>query len=87
MQMTAAPFAIPKGTKAKQGDASLAIVVGFKQPIRETSERTVENVDLQVTAYDADGRSYGNVRSRADVTIRAGATGTARVRSVRADRS
>lgn len=74
MQITAAPFAI-----AEKGmpPSTVAIVVGFKQPIRESLERTVENVDLQITAYDSDGRSYGTSRSRADVAIRAGATGSA----------
>lgn len=72
MQVTAAPFAIPK----KNG-AALLIAAGFKQPIREADERTVENVDLQVSAFDADGKTYGNVRSRADVTIRAGSSGSA----------
>ena len=74
MQITAAPFA--QWIKGKPQSA-VAIVVGFKQPIRESPERTVENVDLQITAYDVDGRTYGNSRSRADVAIRAGATGTA----------
>ena len=80
MQITAAPFAI-----AEKGmpPTTVAIVVGFKQPIRESLERTVENVDLQISAYDADGRSYGTSRSRADVAIRAGATGSAEYRGVR----
>ncbi len=77
MQVTVAPFAIPKGTKDAKGDASLAIAVGLKQPIRETSERMVENVDLQISAFDADGKAYGNARSKANVVIRAGATGDA----------
>lgn len=72
MQVTAAPFAV-----AGQPDASVVIAVGFSQPIRQAGERFVENVDLQISAFDADGRSFGNSRSRADVTIRAGATGPA----------
>ena len=72
MQITAAPFAIAEKDRPP---STVAIVVGLKQAIRESAERNVENVDLQITAYDADGRSYGATRSRADVAIRAGATG------------
>jgi len=57
--------------------SSVLIAVAFKQPIRQSDERAVENVDLQVSAFDADGRSYGNVHQRADVTIRPGASGEA----------
>ncbi len=72
MQITAAPFAI-----AGKPEVAVAIVVGFKQAIRPADERTVEAVDLQISAFNADGRSFGNSRSRADVTIRAGASGPA----------
>lgn len=72
MQVTAAPFAV-----AGKPDAAVAIAVGFRQPIRQAGERFVESVDLQISAFDADGRSFGNSRSRADVTIRAGASGPA----------
>jgi hypothetical protein len=71
MQVTVAPFAVPKK------DPALAITLGFKQAIRQSNERTIENVDLQVSAFDVDGKSYGNSRSRADVVIRAGASGSA----------
>jgi len=72
MQITAAPFAIPG-----KPESAVALVVGIRQPIRQSSERFIENVDLQITAYNADGRSFGNSRSRADVTIRAGSSGAA----------
>jgi VWFA-related protein len=72
MQVTAAPFGV-----AGQADASVAIVVGFRQPIRQSPERVIENVDLQVTAFNADGRSFGTIRQRADVTVRSGAEGHA----------
>ncbi|HEX5070693.1 MAG TPA: VWA domain-containing protein [Vicinamibacterales bacterium] len=79
---------IPDGTKAKPKKkkkeekvapppASVLIAVAFKQPIRQSDERAVENVDLQISAFDTDGRSYGNVHQRADVTIRPGASGEA----------
>ena len=74
MQVTAAPFRL---VGKDLPPATVAVVVGFKQPIRESTERAIESVDLQITAYDVDGRSYGNSRSRADVTIRAGASGFA----------
>ena len=72
MQLTAAPFAVPG-----KPDAAVLIAVGLKQPIRQAEERVVENVDLQVAAFNSDGRSFGNTRQRADVTIRQGATGPA----------
>lgn len=75
MQLTAAPFAAT--TAANKLGAVVAVVVGLKQPIRQAAERSVENVDLQVSAFDADGRSFGNTVSRADVTIRAGSSGPA----------
>jgi hypothetical protein len=61
----------------KKPGATVAIAVGFKQPIRQSQERFVENVDLQILAHNADGRQFGNSVSRADVTIRAGSTGAA----------
>jgi hypothetical protein len=57
--------------------ASVLIAVGFKQPIRQSDERVVENVELQISAFDPDGRSYGNFHQRADVVIRPGSTGVA----------
>jgi hypothetical protein len=55
----------------------VAIVLGVKQPIRPNSERTVERVDLQVAAYNVDGKFFGSKRMQANVAIRAGATGLA----------
>jgi VWFA-related protein len=57
--------------------ASVLLAVAFKQPIRQSDERAIENVDLQVSAFDPDGRSYGNVHQHADVTIRPGSSGQA----------
>ena len=74
MQVTAAPFAVAE--KGKPGSV-VAIALGFKQPIRQSDERFVENVDLQILAYNADGRQFANSMARADVTIRAGSTGAA----------
>ena len=72
MSLTAVPFAVP-GKK----EAAVAVMLGVRQPIRETGQRTVEHVDLQVGAYNTDGKSFGGTRLNADVTVRAGATGLA----------
>ena len=72
LQMTAVALPQP-GRKA----SAVAVVVGVRQPIRESTGRMVERVDLQVSAFDADGKSYGSRALRADVAIRAGATGLA----------
>jgi VWFA-related protein len=72
MQLTAAPFAI-----AGKKEAAVAVMLGVKQPIRETGARTVEKVDLVVSAFDVEGRAFGSTRLRADVTIRADAKGLA----------
>jgi VWFA-related protein len=72
MQLTAAPFAIP-GKK----EALVAVMLGVQQPVRESAARVVEKVDLQVNAYDTNGRFHGGTRLRADVTVRGGASGLA----------
>ncbi len=72
MRLTAAPFAIP-GKK----ESSVLVMLGVTQPVRETGVRTVEKVDLQVRAYNTDGKMFGATNLRADVVVRAGATGLA----------
>ena len=72
MRLTAVPFAIP-GKK----ESSVLVMLGVTQPVRETGVRTVERVDLQVRAYNTDGRMLGASNLRADVVVRAGATGLA----------
>ena len=67
-------LAVPRPGK-KESD--IAVVVGVRQPIRVNADRTIEKVDLQVSAYNVEGRSFGGRRLRADVAIRAGATGLA----------
>jgi VWFA-related protein len=66
-----------KKSDASKPAASVLMAVAFRQPIRQSDERAVENVDLQISAFDSDGRSYGNFHQRADVTIRPGSTGEA----------
>lgn len=72
MQLTAAPFAIP-GKK----DAVVAVMLGVQQPVRESATRVIEKVDLEVRAFDTNGRQHGATRLRADVTVRGGASGLA----------
>ena len=72
LDVVAVPFLMP-GWK----DATVAIAVGVKQPIRETGARTIEKVDLQVTAFDVNGKRHNSRTMKADVAIRAGATGLA----------
>lgn len=70
LDMMAAPFAIP-GKK----EAAVAIMVGVRQPIRETGARTTERVGFQVNAFNVDGKSYGAKRMDVTVTLRAEAKG------------
>ena len=72
IEMTATALPIPG-----KRDAAVAIVVSVRQPIRQGQVRTVERVDVQVSAFDVEGQAYGSKRFRADVTIRAGASGLA----------
>jgi VWFA-related protein len=66
MQVSAAPFAIPG-----RRQAAVAIVLGLRQPAPET--RAVENVDLMITAYDANsGRPRGSERLKTRMTLRGG---------------
>ena len=72
LQMSAVPLALPN-----RRESAVAIVVGVRQPIREAGVRHVEKVDLQVSAFNVEGKSFGSKRLRADVTLRASATGLA----------
>lgn len=73
LQIMAAPFLIP----GKKPRTTVAIAVGFRGPFQPSAERVVENVDLQVAAFNSDGRSFGNTRGQATVTLRANADGPA----------
>ena len=72
MRLTAVPFAVP-GKK----EAAVAVMLSVRQPIRETGTRTIERVDMVVGAFNTDGKQMGGTRLRADVTVRAGASGLA----------
>jgi VWFA-related protein len=71
LDVTAAAVPVPG-----KRESAVAIVVGIRQTIRVSGER-IERVDLQVSAYNTDGRHFGSSRYRADVTLRPGATGLA----------
>ena len=70
--VSAAPFAV-RG----QSKAAVAIAVGVKQPVRQTGIRTVQPVDLQVAAYNTDGKEFGKTSLKAEVGLRPGAFDTA----------
>ena len=72
LRMSAIPLALPG-----RRESAVALTVGIRQPIREMSARSVEKVDVQVRAFDVEGRPFGSKRLRADVTIRADASGLA----------
>ena len=72
LQVTAVPFALP-GKK----ESAVAVTVGVRQPIRRNAERTVERVDLLVSAFGVEGNAFGSRRLTANVTLRAGASGLA----------
>ncbi|HEY0872001.1 MAG TPA: VWA domain-containing protein [Vicinamibacterales bacterium] len=72
LQMVAMPVAIP-GKK----EAAVAMSIGVRQPTQNPTRRIVERVDMQVSAFNTDGKSLGSKRLQTDVTIRAGATGLA----------
>ena len=72
LQVTAVPFALP-GKK----ESAIAVTVGVRQPIRRNAERTVERVDLLVSAFSVEGKAFGSRRLTANVTLRAGASGLA----------
>ena len=72
LRLAAVPFALPN-----RRESAVAVIVGVRQPIREVAARNIERVDLQVRAFTPDGRAQGTSTMRADVAIRAGASGLA----------
>lgn len=72
LRLSAVPVPLPN-----RRESAVAIAVAVLQPIREGGERHVEKVDLQVSAFNVEGKPFGSKRFRADVTLRAGATGLA----------
>ena len=72
LQVSAVPFALPG-----RRESAVAIVVGVRQPIQQTVSRTVERVDLQISAFNVDGKAFGSRGLQAGVTLRPDATGLA----------
>ena len=72
LRMSAVPLVQPG-----RRESAVALIVGIRQPIREMPTRNIERVDLQVRAFDVEGRPFGSKRLRVDVTIRADASGLA----------
>lgn len=72
MQVTAVPFRV-EGRK----EAMVAIAAGVRQPISGGRPRTVERVELQVSAFDVNGKRHASQTMTADVSIREGASGLA----------
>ena len=72
LDVVAAPFAIPG--KAEVG---VAIVLTVHENLPARSARTVEDVELQVTAFTQEGVQRGSSRLNAKVTMRAGPAGPA----------
>jgi hypothetical protein len=76
LPMQIAATSLPQIIKGKL-ESAVAVVVGFRQPIRTSPERHVELVDVRITAFNNDGRSFGGTSAKVEVAIRAGSTGTA----------
>jgi VWFA-related protein len=72
LQAVAVPIPLPG-----KRESAVAIVVGVRQPIRQGAGRTVERVDLHVAAFGVEGKRFASKTMKADVTIRAGASGLA----------
>lgn len=72
LQLSAVPFALPGGR-----ESAVLIVLGVRQPIRSGAGSTRERVDVQVSAFNVDGKAFGSTALRADIALRRDATGLA----------
>ena len=72
LEVSAVPFALP-GSR----ESAVLIVLGVRQPIRAGAGATKERVDVQVSAFNTDGKAFGSAGLRADITLRPDATGLA----------
>jgi VWFA-related protein len=70
LQMSAVAFDLPG-----RRESAVAVTIGIQQPIRAAG--TTERVDLQVRAFDVNGKAFASRRLQADVKIRADASGLA----------
>jgi VWFA-related protein len=72
LEVSAVPFALPGGR-----ESAVLIALGVRQPIRAGAGTTKERVDVQVSAFNTDGKALGSTGLRADITLRPDATGLA----------
>ena len=74
LRLAAMSLAIPG-----RRESAVAIVLGVRQPARPDSVRVdrVERVDLQVSAFNLDGKALGEIALHADVAFRPDVTGVA----------
>jgi hypothetical protein len=72
MQVSAAPFAL-----AGRREAAVAVVVGIRVPAPTRAERAVDNVDVQLNAYDPGGTRRGSAGLKGRVVLRPGPAGEA----------
>ena len=64
LQVAAAPFPVPG-----RREAGVAIVLGVSQPTPSRATRAVQQVEMQVAAYDADGQRRASRRQTVPVTL------------------
>jgi VWFA-related protein len=72
LEVSAVSFALPGGR-----ESAVLIALGVRQPIRAGGGSTKERVDVQVSAFNTDGKPFGSTGMRADITLRPDATGLA----------
>jgi VWFA-related protein len=70
MQMSAAPFAVPGQTAA-----TVAIVLGFRQPDEVPAKGGSEQLDVTVNAFTPEGKPQGSQTLKAQVKRQPGAAG------------
>jgi len=62
MQVSAAAFPVAAVTSAGRRDAAVAIIVGIRTPAPAGPGPAVDNIDVQVSAYDTSGKRGGAAR-------------------------
>ena len=72
LELSAVSFALPGGR-----ESAVLITLGVRQPIRVAAGATKERVDVQVSAFNSDGKAFGSTALRVDLTLRPDATGLA----------
>ena len=72
LEVTAMPFAIPG-----RAETGVVIVLTVHEDLPARAARTIEEVDLQITAFSQEGQLRGSERLKTRVTIRPGPAGPA----------